>query len=211
MMLGGSDILCRKGVGSSSPAPWPVVHELNLAPFLDPVGAIFYRRSPVTTNNGQWVSDRQKTGLPIQPIIVARRRSATSVSRNSTRHWVIEHASDRLERVPSMAAGVCPRLAAPLPRRVLEQAGRPPGAISVSCQAEHQLAAVPVPGQAEPRAGAVQAQQVAAPDERVSYRLPAVASWCRRGRSVTLLPARCCRASSRSTPGRPREYVSQLP
>jgi len=123
----------------------------------------------------------------------------------------IEDAPGRLERMASTAAGGCPRLAAPVPPRVLEQAGRPPGAISVSCQAEHQLAAVPVPGQAERRAGAVRAGQEAAPDERASYRLAAVASWRRRGRSVTLLPARCCRASSRSTPGRPREYVSHVP
>ena len=61
----------------------------------------------------------------------------------------------------SPAAGVYPKLAAPVPRRGLEQAGQPPGAVSVAWQAEHQPAAVPVPGEAQQRVGAVRAQQEA--------------------------------------------------
>src|SRR5437588_648375 len=106
----------------------------------------------------------------------------------------------RLERAASRAAGVYPKLAAPLHRRGPEQAGQPPGAVAGQAE-QQQPAAVPVPGQAGRRVGAARAQQEAGPDERASHRLPAVASECRRRRSVTLLPARCCRASSRSTPG----------
>src|SRR5207302_9289588 len=73
----------------------------------------------------------------------------------------IEDAPGRLERMASPAAGVYPKLAAPVPRRGLEQAGQPPGAVSVAWQAEHQPAAVPVPGEAQQRVGAVRAQQEA--------------------------------------------------
>ena len=123
----------------------------------------------------------------------------------------IKGAPGRLEPMASTVAGVYPRLAVPAPPRVLEQAGRPLGAIAVAYQAQHQPAAVPVPGQAEPRAGAVRAQQEAAPDERAWYRFSAVASECRRGRSVTLPRARCCRASSRSVPRPTTEYAVSRP
>jgi hypothetical protein len=44
--------------------------KLNLAPFLDPVGAILYRRSPVTTNNGEcWVPEKQPP-LPLTQSLV---------------------------------------------------------------------------------------------------------------------------------------------
>ena len=123
----------------------------------------------------------------------------------------IEDAPGRLERMASTAAGGCPRMAAPALPRVLEQAGRPPGAVSVAWQAQHQPAAVLVPGEAQQRVGAVRAQQEAAPDERAWYRFSAVASECRRGRSVTLPRARCCRSSSRSAPRPTTEYAVLRP
>src|SRR5438874_3048861 len=74
-MLGGSDILCRKGVGSISPAPLGrLLHEAYLARSRDVAGPFFFsaahrsRRNPTTTAAMPiWIALYQRTGRGLGP------------------------------------------------------------------------------------------------------------------------------------------------